>query len=81
MHLARGARVAVCGSISNYEAFGPDMGETLAKTYGVKGTTLLIERRASMRGFLVLDYIDRAIEGMAVTDDLRAHRLGPRSWY
>ena len=52
------ARIVMCGSISNYT------GENLPK--GPMNLTMLIIKRASIEGFLVLDYMHRADE--AYTD-------------
>ena len=56
MHLAINARIVVCGAISQYNK--PD------DFYGVKNYVSLIIRRASAEGFIVLDYLDRAVEGL-----------------
>ena len=56
MHLAINARIIVCGAISQYNK--PD------DFYGVKNYVSLIIRRASAEGFIVLDYLDRAVEGL-----------------
>ena len=51
------ARIVMCGSISNYT------GENLPK--GPMNLTMLIIKRASIEGFLVLDYMNRADEAYA----------------
>ena len=56
MHLAMHARIIVCGAISQYNQ--PDA------PYGIKNYLSLIIRRASAEGFIVLDYLDRAVEGL-----------------
>ena len=56
MHLALNARIIVCGAISQYN--NPD------DMYGVKNYVSLIIRRATAQGFLILDYLDRAVEGL-----------------
>ncbi len=55
--LARRARVVLCGAISQYDQAG--------RPRGVANTSALIVQRASMTGFLVLDYLDRAAEAQA----------------
>lgn len=57
MHLAMNARIVVCGAISQYNK--PD------DLYGLKNYLSLIIRRASAEGFIVLDYLDRAVEGLS----------------
>jgi NADPH-dependent curcumin reductase len=55
--LARGARIAICGAISQYNA-----------TDAVRGPSnymALLVSRASMTGFVVFDYADRYREGAA----------------
>lgn len=56
-NLARGARIAICGAISTYND------ETLAE--GPSRYMALLVFRASMQGFLVMDYADRYPEGIA----------------
>lgn len=56
MHLAINARIVVCGAISQYNK--------MDDFYGVKNSVSLIIRRASAQGFIVLDYLDRAVEGL-----------------
>jgi len=51
-----GARISVCGLISQYNATGP--------TPGPYNLAMLIVRRARMQGFLVSDYMNRAQEAM-----------------
>ncbi len=55
--LARRARVAICGAISQYNNTGP-----LA---GPKNYLSLLVQHARMEGFVVFDYADRYAEGMA----------------
>jgi len=52
--LARGARVVICGAISQYNNTGPNNGPA-------NYMALLIDR-ASMKGFVVFDYADRYSE-------------------
>ncbi len=54
--LARGARVVLCGAISQYNE---------SERRGVANTSMLIVRRARMEGFLVLDYAGRFAEAQA----------------
>jgi NADPH-dependent curcumin reductase len=56
-HLARNARVVICGAISQYNA-----------TEAIKGPSnylSLLVNHASMTGFVVSDYLDRYAEGAA----------------
>ncbi|KQY58452.1 NADP-dependent oxidoreductase [Aeromicrobium sp. Root495] len=58
-NLRRGARIAICGAISTYNATEP--------VPGPANYMSLLVNRASMTGFLVFDYADRygeAVEGM-----------------
>jgi len=52
------ARVVLCGGISQYNATG--------KVRGPANYLALISARARMQGFVVLDYLDRADEALAV---------------
>ena len=54
--LANGARVVMCGAISTYN--------DLEHRPAIRNHQNLIVRRASMRGFLVFDYIDRVPEAL-----------------
>jgi len=54
--LARGARIVVCGGISQYNAQQP---------VGPANYLALIPARASMTGMLVFDYADRYAEATA----------------
>jgi NADPH-dependent curcumin reductase CurA len=54
--LARGARVVICGAISQYNSAGPRLGPA-------NYMALLVDR-ASMKGFLVFDYADRYAEAI-----------------
>ena len=63
-------RVVICGAVSNYNAARPE---------GPRRLMALIVARASMKGFLVLDYEDRyseAIEGIG--EMIRSGRLHAR---
>jgi len=51
-----GARISLCGLISQYNATAPVPGPT--------NMAMLIIKRARMQGFLVTDYMDRAQEAM-----------------
>jgi NADPH-dependent curcumin reductase CurA len=55
--LARGARVVICGAISQYNAEQPPRGPA--------NYMQLLVARASMTGFLVFDYADRYAEAIA----------------
>ena len=56
-HLARGARIVICGAISQYNNTGP--------IAGPRNYMSLLVNRASMKGMLVLDYMDRYAEAGA----------------
>ena len=51
MTLNQGARVVVCGMISQYNNTGPG--------YGVRNTLSLLRNRARMEGFIVFDFKDQ----------------------
>ncbi|GAB3324722.1 NADP-dependent oxidoreductase [Geodermatophilus aquaeductus] len=53
--LARGARVVICGAISQYNA---------ERVQGPRNYLMLLVARASMTGMLVLDYVDRYPEAI-----------------
>ena len=55
-HLAVGARLAICGAVSGYSAF--------EQRPRIKNHFELILSRATMRGFLVFDFLDRAEEAV-----------------
>ena len=55
--LARGARVAICGAISQYNNTAPAPGPS--------NYMMLLVSRATMAGFLVFDYVDRFPEAVA----------------
>jgi NADPH-dependent curcumin reductase len=68
--LARGARVVICGAVSQYN-------ETQVR--GPANYMMLLVARASMTGFLVFDFADRYLEAMAeLTGWYRAGRLVSR---
>jgi NADPH-dependent curcumin reductase CurA len=54
--LARGARVVICGAISQYNNTGPMTGPS--------NYIMLLVARASMTGFVVFDFADRYQEGV-----------------
>lgn len=56
MNLRHGARIGLCGLISEYNS---------SEKIGARNIWQLIVHRASMRGLLVADYIDRFAEGGA----------------
>ncbi len=69
--LARGARVVICGAISQYNAQEPPRGPA--------NYTQLLVARASMTGFLVFDFAKRYPEGVAqLTEWLRSGELHSR---
>jgi NADPH-dependent curcumin reductase CurA len=72
-NLAIGARIVVCGAISQYDL--PDS----ASAYGCKNLPLIMFRRARMEGFVVPQFADRIAEFDAILLDLyRRGRLKNR---
>jgi NADPH-dependent curcumin reductase CurA len=69
--LARGARVVICGAVSQYNATG--------ELRGPANYMQLLVARASMTGFVIFDYADRYGEGVAQlanwlrSGELRSH--------
>ena len=55
-HMARGARIVICGNVSAYSGF--------EQRRGIRNYFNLILQRGTMRGFLVFDYLDRAMEAI-----------------
>jgi NADPH-dependent curcumin reductase CurA len=69
--LARGARVVICGAISQYNAEQPPLGPA--------NYMQLLVMRASMTGFLVFDYADRYAQAVSeLAEWLRAGQLRSR---
>ncbi|QNI06129.1 NADP-dependent oxidoreductase [Mycobacterium kubicae] len=69
--LARGARIVICGAISQYNADG--------ELRGPANYMQLLVARASMTGFVVFDYADRYAEAVAqLADWLRSGELRSR---
>ena len=69
--IAMRGRVVLCGAISQYNESGHPR--------GIANTSMLIMRRASMRGFIVLDFLDRYGEAQSalatmVRDGALVHR-------
>lgn len=68
LNIAMRGRIVLCGAISQYN-------ET--EGFGLKNHTMMIMRRASMQGFIVLDYAQRYLEaqlelgGMVLSGQLR----------
>ena len=56
-HIARGARVVICGSISRYNAAEPQAGP--------RNYYQLVQKRARMEGFVILDFLARSAEATA----------------
>lgn len=70
-NLARGARVVICGAISQYN--------TTSATQGPKNYLALLVQRARMQGFLVSDYAARYPQAVAeLAGHLRAGRIRSR---
>lgn len=73
--LARGARVVICGAISQYNAGGGVDSELR----GPANYMQLLVARASMTGFVIFDYADRYAEGVEqLADWLRSGELRSR---
>ncbi|WP_205876957.1 NADP-dependent oxidoreductase [Mycobacterium camsae] len=69
--LARGARVVICGAVSQYNAS--------AELRGPANYMQLLVARASMTGFVIFDYADRYREGVVqLADWLRSGELHSR---
>jgi NADPH-dependent curcumin reductase CurA len=69
--LARGARVVICGAISQYNADGVPRGPA--------NYMQLLVARATMTGFVIFDYADRYSEGVVqLADWLRSGELHSR---
>ncbi|MHA7652679.1 NADP-dependent oxidoreductase [Mycobacterium sp. ML4] len=72
--LARGARVVICGAISQYNA-----SEEREELRGPANYMQLLVARASMTGFVIFDYADRYREGVVqLADWLRSGELRSR---
>ena len=57
LHIALYARIVLCGAISQYNTLEEEQ-------YGIKNHTSLIINRGTARGFIIIDYLDRALEGL-----------------
>ena len=57
LHLALHARIVLCGAISQYNAEDEDR-------YGIKNYLSLVINRGTAQGFVIIDYLGRAIEGL-----------------
>ena len=69
--LARGARIVICGAISQYNNTGP--------TAGPSNYMSLLTNRATMKGMLVMDYADRfAPAGAEMAGWIEAGKLKSR---
>ena len=69
--LARGARVVLCGAVSQYNAAG--------ELRGLRNYMQLLVARASMTGFVIFDYADRYGEGVVqLANWLRSGELRSR---
>jgi len=69
--LARGARIVICGAISQYNNTAPAAGPSNYMS--------LLTNRASMKGMLVMDYVDRyAQAGVEMAGWMAAGKLKSR---
>lgn len=68
LHIAQGARIVLCGQISEYNKFDSSDSRqiTSEKLYGVKSLGRLILSRALMKGFIVTDFRSRNVEGFSL---------------
>ena len=57
LHVALNARIVLCGAISQYN-------DADDERYGIKNYASLIINRCTARGFIIIDYLDRALEGL-----------------
>ena len=57
LHTALNARIVLCGAISQYNADPSDL-------YGLKNYLSLIINRGTAQGFIILDYLDRAVTAL-----------------
>ena len=57
LHVAQNARIVLCGAISQYNTSPEEI-------YGLKNYLSLIINRGTAQGFIILDYLDRALEGL-----------------
>ncbi len=55
-NMAMHARIVICGAVSGYSGF--------EERYGLRNYHMLIMRRGTMRGFLVFDFMDRAMDAI-----------------
>ena len=55
-NMAMQARIVICGAVSGYSGF--------EERYGLRNYHMLIMRRGTMRGFLVFDFMDRAMDAI-----------------
>lgn len=58
LHLAMHARVVLCGAISQYNLTDDE------SRYGIKNHMQLVLSRGTAQGFIILDYMGRAVEGL-----------------
>lgn len=56
MHIKDESRIILCGAISNYSYLGLDQNSN--NYYRLKNYPRLIIKRATMKGFIYLDYAD-----------------------
>jgi NADPH-dependent curcumin reductase CurA len=66
-HLRRGARLTLCGMVSQYDGHEP---------FGVRNLYQLVTKQATMRGFLVTTHLDQMLAFRAEMDPwVRAGRI------
>lgn len=64
INLAHGARVVICGAISQYNNISSNINDRENDSYGVKATVMLISSSARMQGFLISDFKNQFNEGL-----------------
>jgi NADPH-dependent curcumin reductase CurA len=66
LNLALNSRIVLCGQISQYEKIDSADTAGMGKVYGVKSLAMLTIARATMKGFIILDYQRRNPEGLVL---------------
>lgn len=70
-NLAMGARVVICGGISEYDNLGNP-----GDLYGLKNYFALLLRRATMEGFVIFDFVGSLEHGKCQRSLMQWHREG-----